>query len=251
MDKLNYCSNLKPDSFAAKADDEAGVIEGYFALYNTPSEPIWDAYVWEIAEGAFDKSFKEKKNQFILAHHDFTQVIGSREAKTCEIKADDKGFWGRASVPDTSYGRDLLISMKRGDIKATSFGFNILKSQFVQEKKYDKQVLLELDVWEGSAVTIPRFSATNGKIKALIPASVPAPLQASLFRALNRAEHELEFDDSDREILNFFSSMLRKNVPTDFEAKLEKRGIKIAAQNFEVSKGPDPLAYKLWLDNIY
>lgn len=254
MTDLNKCALTVPDKFKIAADsNEKGIgkIEGYFALYGTPSEPIYGSYVWELADGIFEKALKEKKDQTLLAHHDFEQVLGARDSKTAKFKADAEGLFGSCDIPDTTYGRNLLVSMKRGDIKATSFGFIILDYKYLQAKgQLDKQMITEVELWEGSVVTVPRFSATKGRVNAILPAGLTAPLEASLFRALNRAENDLEFEDEDKTILSFYRSSFEAKLPDDFRKKLEKRGVNIAGQVFEISKGADPLAYALWAENL-
>jgi uncharacterized protein len=66
------------------------------------------------------------------------------------------------SIPDTSYGRDLIVSAKRGDISGMSFSFRTVDD--VWTKKADGTPLREVirgTLFEISPVTNPTYPQTT------------------------------------------------------------------------------------------
>lgn len=243
---LNICSFQKPGILQAATTDKGVIerIEGMFALTETVSTPSSWGECWELADGVFKPALKEKGDQFILAQHDFEKVLGARDNGTAELKAVDQGLWGAAVVPLITWAQDFVKQVARGDIKSASFGFNVVSSEWRQEKKMDVMRITALELWEASVVTIPRFADTKGKIKAIVPAGLDQPLAASLFRALNRAAHDLEMDDDDRTILDEFKAKIDGRVPEDLKVKIASRGIAAAPQVFAPKN--DPKVIKTW-----
>ena len=67
--------------------------------------------------------------------------------------------------PDTTWARDLITSMQRGDINQMSFGF------FVRDQEWDRQdgqsirFLNEVDVFDVSIVTYPAYPQTSAEAR--------------------------------------------------------------------------------------
>lgn len=110
------------------------VIEGYAALYNVLSEPIYYMYDSEgqrkavrerLALGAFDQAVTAEADVTANINHDDDRLLGRTTSGTLEIKADNLGLSFKTDVPDTSYARDLGELMKRGDIRDCSFAFTV------------------------------------------------------------------------------------------------------------------------------
>ena len=55
-----------------------------------------------------------------LFNHDSNFVLGRQSSKTLDLKRDDKGLYMVTEPPDTTWARDLLTSMRRGDINQQS-----------------------------------------------------------------------------------------------------------------------------------
>lgn len=252
MNNLNICSFTKPGILTASMSDKGMIerIEGHFALTGVVSTPDWWGEAWELESGIFKKALKEKQDQFLLAHHDFEKVLGCRDEKTAEFKSVDEGLWGACSFPDTTYARDLSASLGRRDIKSSSFGFNILDYKYRQADGMDICVIARLELWEASVVTIPRFSQTKGLVHKILPAGLEPKLAASLFRALNRAEHELEMDEDDKSILVEYRSTIENRLPSELKAKIASRGLEATpiVSAPAVNNHPSVLKAKLFLE---
>jgi uncharacterized protein len=225
--QLNLCSFRSP-SIASKEGDKEH-IKGHFALYNTLSEPIWGIYKWEIAAGAFDATVREHGDQYLLAHHDFEQVLGSRENGTAVFVADEQGLFA-SCLPDPADPQvaSLMAKVRRGDIKSGSIGFVIEDSHFRVADGWDIEVIDKIRLYEASVVTVPRFSDTKGLIK-LLPAGQPVAQVASLGKALNRALNDMEWiTPDDISLLKAHGTHFANNVPAEIKTKLEKFAVKEA-----------------------
>src|SRR4051812_3492156 len=100
-------------------DGNAPVIEGYAALFNSPSQDL-GGFVETIAPGAFRDAIP-KSDIRALFNHDANFVLGRMKAGTLDVEEDRKGLKIRNTPPDTQWARDLVTSMKRGDVDQMSF----------------------------------------------------------------------------------------------------------------------------------
>ena len=68
----------------------------------------------------------------VLANHAESQayVLGRVSSGTARFWSDAKGVHAEADAPETTWAEDLLVSMRRGDIKDASAAFYILKQSF-------------------------------------------------------------------------------------------------------------------------
>lgn len=224
---LNLCGSKSPTLLAKDGDGEQ--IKGHFALYNTLSEPIWGAYKWELASGAFDKTVKENDDQFMLGQHEWAFVLGNRKVGTATFKADEQGLFATCipNMEDTE-AASLMAKVRRGDIASGSIGFVIEESHWRVADGWDVEVIDRVRLYEASVVTIPRFSATNGLIK-LLPAGQPVEQVASLSKALNRALNDLEtITPDDISLLKAHGTHFATNVPESVKMKLAKLEVKEA-----------------------
>jgi HK97 family phage prohead protease len=172
---------------ATKTDDGKQYLEGRAASYNVLSE---DFGYWQerIIPGAFTRALTEKQDVRHLINHDPSLVLGRTAAGTLELAEDDKGLTFRTLLPDTSYARDLAVSVERGDINECSFGFMALNTAWVEEvdPENDKQMLYirelrDLDLFDISTVTYPAYPSTDTEINSRsLPTDAPAEFRSKL-----------------------------------------------------------------------
>jgi hypothetical protein len=109
------------------AKNEAGVkLGGYAAVFGAASRTLDDGsgpFVERIAPGAFAGSLGGKEDVKALLNHNTDIVLGSTAAGTLRLVEDQRGLGFELDLPDTTAGRDLAVSVGRGDIRGMSFGF--------------------------------------------------------------------------------------------------------------------------------
>lgn len=167
----------------AVQEDGQNYLSGYAATYNTVSEDFgW----WRerIMPGAFDRAVNEKQDVRHLINHDPNQVLGRTLSGTTEIKSDAIGLWFRTLLPDTSFARDLLVSVQRGDITECSFAFTAARQSWIEDELTDDpsmeriRQLEDVDLYDISIVTYPAYPGTSAEVKmrSMFPDGVPAEI---------------------------------------------------------------------------
>ena len=151
---------LKTD-FKVREQEKERYIEGYFIRFNEETE-LWPGVYEEVAPEAVANSLKNNDIR-CLFNHDTNIVLGRTGNGTLELKADEKGVYGRVKInQNDKQAMDILARIERGDINACSFGFNIIKEDI--ENREDgtvKFVLREIDLKEVSPVTFPAYPTTS------------------------------------------------------------------------------------------
>jgi len=150
----------------AKVDDGAIRVSGYAAVFDKPSENL-GGFVERIKPGAFTETLKEKRSDpRLLWDHNSQYVLGRRSSGTLILEEDAKGLRFEATLPDTTYARDLAVLMERGDVKEMSFGFNVLRDEWSDlDKPVVKRDVLEVRLVEISIVSFPAYPQTSVKLR--------------------------------------------------------------------------------------
>jgi len=150
----------------AIADDNGKVkITGYAALFNSLSEDL-GGFREKILPGAFDAVLKDDVRA--LWNHDESIVLGRTKSGTLRLFTDDVGLGYEITPPDTQAARDLLVSIGRGDIDGSSFGFLVGKgndSFSTDNGKTVRTIRSFSKLYDVSPVTYPAYTATSTDIE--------------------------------------------------------------------------------------
>ena len=150
-----------PQTWQTREDNGEPVIEGYFAVFNSPYE-LWEGAEEIILPGAFDGCMGQDTRA--LLNHDTTMVLGRTTSGTLELKPDDHGLWGSIRVnPNDSMAMDARARVDRGDVDQASFGFTIEAERFVDlgggRCRWEIEKIGQL--YEVSVCTFPAYEATS------------------------------------------------------------------------------------------
>lgn len=75
---------------------------------------------------ALNDAFLRSQDPGVFVNHDQTKILARYSANTLRFwEVRSEGWHYDFSIPGTSYGKDLLISLQRGEITQSSFGFAI------------------------------------------------------------------------------------------------------------------------------
>ncbi len=116
----------EPLTLAERAD-AAPVITGYAAVFNTLSRemPLSPGRTFKevIRPGAFAEALASGAD--VLARYEHSQILGRTGNGTLRLVEDARGLRYEIDPPDTTVGKDLVISLRRGDVSASSFAFTV------------------------------------------------------------------------------------------------------------------------------
>ena len=147
-----------------RADDGGKTIRGYAAVFNEVTD-IGASFREIIAPGAFKDTLD--KDIRALVDHDSGRVIGRSTAGTLRLSEDDKGLAVEIDLPDTSDGRDLAVSLQRGDISGMSFGFRVTHDEWDETKEIPTRTIRAVELFEVSAVAFPAYDGTELALRSL------------------------------------------------------------------------------------
>lgn len=153
--------NLKNLQVETRGKDELPRITGHAAVFNSVSV---DFGGWKevIAPGAFTRTLASGKDIQALVEHDDSKMLARTKSGTLKLSEDDKGLKVDISPANTTWGRDLIEQVKRGDVDSFSFGF-IIEADKWEDTADNAQLrtLLDVELFEVSAVSNPAYAGAN------------------------------------------------------------------------------------------
>ncbi len=143
---------------ATENDSEPAVLVGYAALFGELSEDL-GGFQERIAPGAFSKSLGGDVRA--LFNHDPNLIIGRTRSGTLKLSEDQRGLRAEITLPNTSAARDLLESVRVGNVDQMSFGFRTISDNWEDHEGKIVRTLLEVNLFDVSPVTFPAYPQTE------------------------------------------------------------------------------------------
>lgn len=163
-ERRTYAVELRSDAKGGKP-----VMRGIAAMFNSMSEDL-GGFREQIAPGAF-KSTMGNSDVRALFNHDPNYVLGRTASGTLRLSETDQGLEFEIDPPDTTYARDLMESMKRGDISQCSFGFSVGDGGDTWQKDSAGQWIRTIHtvtrLYDVSPVTYPAYPSTECALRSL------------------------------------------------------------------------------------
>lgn len=162
---------------AAEEGKEGRAIGGIAAIVETPAvlwESEWNGrkeiYQEIIKRGAFDDVLGDDVRA--LFNHNSDKVLGRTTAGTLKIYLTSNGDLGYdvPDVPDTTFGNDLLVNVRRGEVNQSSFGFYVgedIKTSVETDKEivYTRTIVKFRQLDDVSPVTFPAYQQTLTELR--------------------------------------------------------------------------------------
>ncbi|AHN20301.1 HK97 family phage prohead protease [Lysinibacillus varians] len=149
----------------SQGDSESNVIEGYAAVFNSPTD-IWGMFTEVIAPGAFADAIASNDDIRALFNHDWNNVLGRTKSGTLRLSEDARGLKFEVDLPNTTLARDLSESLKRGDISQCSFGFVPTSETWDYEPEIPVRTINSVELHEISVVSIPAYEDTEVSLRS-------------------------------------------------------------------------------------
>lgn len=147
------------------ADNKPRTASGYAALFNSTTD-IGGYWKETIAPGAFTRSLKER--DVIAVHsHNTGRVVGRMNAGTLSLREDETGLAFENELPETTDGRDLAISIDRGDIPGMSFAFRATKQEWDDTVDPPHRTIIEAELYEITYTALPAYPDTTVGLRSL------------------------------------------------------------------------------------
>jgi uncharacterized protein len=196
---------------ASATPDSPGVLIGYASVFNSLSEDL-GGFRERVAPTAYDRALSDPKLDCkALINHDPSLLIGRTLNKTLNLLTDSIGLRMTVNLPNTSYARDLMASVSRGDLNQMSFAFTADDEDWTDEPDPDNpdqsmriRTLKSVTLMDVSAVTYPAYAATSISSidpaimgRSLFPQGVPMEVRSHVpnLRVSTERERRAKFVD--------------------------------------------------------
>ena len=145
-------------------EGETVKVVGHASVYNTMSEDL-GGFREIIAPGAFDNVLENDVRALI--NHDGNLILARTTSGTLALSTDEKGLRYEFEMPETSYGKDLAVSMKRGDITQSSFAFTVADDSWDTRDGMDVRTINKVKrLFDVSPVTYPAYPDADNLVIA-------------------------------------------------------------------------------------
>ena len=153
---------------------ELRYFKAFFETRGTPSKIIgripydsesvlMDDFVEVLKPGVFTESLSSGKDIKAYWSHDRAKVIGSTKAGTLRLVDSSTELKIELDPGSTSWGKDALEAVRRGDVSGFSFGFLPVDTQWENETRY----VLKANLFEVSPVSEPAYPESKAMLEAM------------------------------------------------------------------------------------
>lgn len=153
-------------SSALTADDDTWALEGDGIVYGQESQDLggWRE-VFEV--GSIRAASLEHPDARVLWQHDKSKVFGRVKAGTARFWVEGGAVRYAANPPDAQWARDAMMSIDRGDVDQSSFGFRVMPGGVRWERRdgYDLRIISDAQIVEAGPQTFPAYADTSVAVR--------------------------------------------------------------------------------------
>ena len=170
-----------PVRIQERSDGALPLITGYAAVFYREGDPTTEYEMWpadqygprvveRMMPTAFAQAVREDDVRGLFNHNP-ALVLGRTTSGTLRLSIDSVGLRYEIDPPDTVTARDLIASLRRGDITGSSFGFIPRKTEIRESKtggKTTEAVIERHDVAliDVGPVTFPAYAGASSGVRA-------------------------------------------------------------------------------------
>lgn len=167
MHELETRCHVAPPAIETRADGKT-VISGYAAVFydgHSRSEYRLAEGVYErVLPGAFGEVLQRSEPVVALFNHDAAWVLGATANGTLALRVDEVGLHYTIVAPDTTMGRDVAAMVGRGDVRGSSFAFQVRGREGQHWRDEGQKQIRELrnvELRDVGPVTFPAYKGTT------------------------------------------------------------------------------------------
>ena len=156
------------ESRVEQTEEGKEIVKGHASVYDSRSEFM--GFYEYIAPGTFTQELIDKSDVRALINHDANLVLArSKNGEgTLKLFADERGLAFEYELPETSYGKDLGINLKNGNISQSSFAFTVSPNGdewSTDEEGNDVRTITKIDrLFDISQVTYAAYSQAESDL---------------------------------------------------------------------------------------
>lgn len=162
-----WIASMKIEVRAAEAG-AAPEIAGYAAVYNNLSDDL-GGFRERLLPGSFAGALLPGADVRALWQHEAAYVLGRTVNGSLRLSSDEHGLQFAVDPPDTSWARDAVVSLRRGDVNQMSFGFYVPEGgdEWRTEDGMLVRTVRRVELLEISPVTFAAYPATSVAVREL------------------------------------------------------------------------------------
>lgn len=171
MSEIEY-RTFAGEELRVDAAEKGRVIRGALK-FNTLSVPLgmFTRFREKIDSAAFDSVLNDESRE-VLAYwnHDTSKPLGRRSAGTLRLSKTDTLLKFEADASDTSWSRDAVAAIERGDVQGMSFRFRVLPEGERWEEDKDGNLirtLTNVELQEVSPTPEPAYPKSSASIRSV------------------------------------------------------------------------------------
>lgn len=160
--KLTRVLNLQLRQF----DNDSNDVEGVAAVFDREAEIGW--FTEKIDRHAFDHT--DMSDVVLNFNHDNSLLLAGTRNGSLQLQVTDEGLLQKASIIDTTQGRDVMKLVRSGLISSMSFAFTIADGGEIWETRSDGReyrTITDIDrIYDVSLVTFPAYPQTSAWMRS-------------------------------------------------------------------------------------
>lgn len=142
-------------------------IRGHAIVFNKRSVNLgW--FVEIMKPESVDRTLREALDVRALVDHEMAKVLGRTKSGTLDLKKDREGLKFAIDPPNTSYAKDIMEVIDRGDVSGMSFRFRTMPDGDEWEEEEETGILIryvtDIIIDEISIVTFPAYPDTDVEV---------------------------------------------------------------------------------------
>lgn len=155
-----------------RSDDGTPRLGGYALKFGKLSRNL-GGFVEQIAPTALAKTLSDGGDVLCRYQHEDGLLLGRTLSGTLRLSVDEVGLAYEVDLPDTSYARDLSALAERGDVRHSSFAFQVMPDGdewSLTESGFPLRTLTEIHLVDVAPVVNPAYLDTTSGLRSLAEA---------------------------------------------------------------------------------
>lgn len=164
--------DLYENGLTIEVRDGKRTLAGYASVFYDPSQrakteyKLWQDMIERIAPTAFTRALKEKHDVRALFNHESGNLLGRSTAGTLRLSVDKRGLKYEIDLPDTQVGKDVAVSVERGDITGSSFAFQVTGRTIEETDNLTIRTITDVTLIDVGPVTFPAYTGTTVGVRS-------------------------------------------------------------------------------------